>query len=91
MATVAMLSTLVPNVSFAATYSDELNDAYDYAYGIGITTQDSIDSANMYGNLIRAHMAKMMVEFAKKLGKTTVDTAAACDFTDVSAQSAEMK
>lgn len=49
MAIVAMLATAVPTtVLGAASYSDELQGAYDYAYGIGITTQSSIDSANMY-------------------------------------------
>jgi hypothetical protein len=91
VATVAMLSTLVPNVSFGATYSDELQEAYDYAYGIGVTTQDSIESAFMYGNLIRSHMAKMMVNFAKELGKTTVNTAADCNFTDVANESGELR
>jgi hypothetical protein len=91
VATVAMLSTLVPNVSFGATYSDELQEAYDYAYGIGVTTQDSIESAYMYGNLIRSHMAKMMVNFAKELGKTTVNTAADCNFTDVANESGELR
>ena len=74
VAAFAMLSTVVPNVSFGASYSDELQGAYDYAYGIGITTQASIDTANMYGSLIRSHMAKMMVNYAKEvLGKAPDD------------------
>ena len=51
----------------AASFSNELQGAYEYSYGIGITTQSSIDSANMYGNLLRAHMAKMMVAYAKEV------------------------
>ena len=37
-----------PFVTGAATYSDELQGAYDYAYSQGITTMSSIDNANMY-------------------------------------------
>jgi len=43
-----LASTLPVAVLGATTYSDELQGAYDYAYGIGITTQSSVDSANMY-------------------------------------------
>ena len=43
-----MLAQIVPGVTGAATYSDELQGAYDYAYSQGITTMSSIDNANMY-------------------------------------------
>ena len=90
VATAAMLSTLVPTVSFAAGFSDELQGAYDYAYGIGITTQSSIDSANMYGTLIRSHMAKMMVAYAKEAGKT-VDTSVEVNFSDIATNQLNFK
>ncbi len=91
VATAAMLSTIV-NVTAvsAATFPSELQGAYEYAYGMGITTQGSIDSANMYGTLIRSHMAKMMVAYAKELGKTA-DTSVSVNFTDVAGQSAELQ
>ncbi len=88
-AIVALLGSIVPT-TFGATYSDELQGAYDYAYGMGITTQSSIDSANMYGNLIRSHMAKMMVNYAKEMGKTA-DNTATCNFTDIANESAELQ
>jgi hypothetical protein len=92
VAIVAMLASSVPTtVLGAASYSDELQGAYDYAYGIGITTQSSIDSANMYGSLIRSHMAKMMVNYATEVLGKTPDTSKACTFTDVANQSAELK
>jgi len=90
VATLAMCSTLVPTASFAAGFSDELQGAYEYAYGMGITTQGSIDSANMYGTLIRSHMAKMMVNYAKELGQTA-DTSVEVNFTDVADQSTELQ
>lgn len=90
-AVVALLSTFVTPNAFAATYSTELEGAYDYAYGIGITTQSSIDGANMYGNLVRSHMAKMMVNYAKEVLGKTADTSATCSFTDISNESAELQ
>ena len=75
LAIVAMLGTAVPTtVLGAASYSTELQGAYDYAYGIGVTTQSSIDTANMYGSLLRSHMAKMMVNYAKEVKGMTPDT-----------------
>ena len=75
----------------AASFSNELQGAYDYAYGIGITTQSSIDSANMYGNLLRAHMAKMMVAYAKEVKGMKADTSVKVNFTDIAGQSAELQ
>ena len=89
VATAAMLSTMLPS-TFAAGFSDELQGAYDYAYGIGITTQSTIDSANMYGNLQRSHMAKMMVQYAKSMGKTA-DTSVKVNFSDIAGQSTELQ
>ena len=92
VASIAILATVVPTTAFgAASYSDELQEAYDYAYNVGITTQSSIDSANMYGTLTRAHMAKMMVNFAKEVFNQEPDTSKECDFTDLAGQTEEMK
>jgi hypothetical protein len=63
-AIVALLGTLAPFYAFGATYSAELEDAYEYAHAKGITTMSSIDNANMYGTLSRIAMAKMIANFA---------------------------
>jgi hypothetical protein len=66
LAGVLMLaSTVSPLVTGAATYSDELQGAYDYAYSKGITTMTSIDNANMYGNLTRGQLSKMISAWAE--------------------------
>lgn len=92
LAVVAMLASTVPTaVLGATTYSSELQGAYDYAYGIGVTTQSSIDNANMFGSLIRSNMAKMMVNYAKEVKGLTADTTLACNFTDVANQTEEMQ
>ena len=92
LAIVAMLGTAVPTtVLGAASYSTELQGAYNYAYGIGVTTQSSIDTANIYGSLIRSNMAKMMVNYAKEVKGLTADTSKTCTFTDVANQTEEMQ
>jgi hypothetical protein len=55
-----------PMVTGAATYSDELQGAYEYAYSKGITTMTSIDNANMYGELTRGQLSKMISQWAEK-------------------------
>ena len=74
-----------------STYSTERNNAYLYAYSIGITTMWTIQLANLDGNLIRSHMAKMMVNYAIKVLDRTPDTWALCEFDDIANQSTEMK
>ena len=92
VASVLMLASVVPvSVLGAASYSDELQGAYDYAYGIGITTQSTIDNANMYGSLIRSHMAKMIVNYAKEVKGLTPDTSLACNFTDIANETEELE
>lgn len=86
VAIAAILGMAVPTtVLGAASYSDELQGAYDYAYGNGITTQSSIDTANMYGSLTRVAMAKMMANYAIEVLGQTPDTTKECSFPDVSA------
>lgn len=72
-------------------YSTEMNNAYLRAYAYGITTMPTIQQANMWGNLIRAHMAKMISNFAITLWGFTPDTDKECTFDDTANQSAEMK
>jgi hypothetical protein len=83
-AILALLITTLPNVAFAASYSDELEGAYDYAYDNGITTMDSIDNADLYGSLTRIAMAKMMANYAVDVLGLTPDTDLECSFPDVS-------
>ena len=84
-AIVALLGTLAPMYAFGATYSDELQDAYKYAYAHKVTTMTSIDNANMYGNLTRIALAKMIANYATDVLGMTPDTSAKCTFTDVTA------
>ena len=84
-AIMALLTTIVPLSAFgAASYSTELENAYQFAYDNGITTMDSIESANMYGSLTRIAMAKMMANYATDVLGKTPDTSKDCSFPDVS-------
>lgn len=80
----ALLATLLPTYAFGASYSAELEGAYDYAKGHGITTMDSIENADMYGSLTRVAMAKMMANYSMDVLGLTPDTTMECNFPDVS-------
>ena len=76
---------------FGSPYSIELNNAYLRSYANGITTMDTIQKANMTSHLLRAHMAKMISNFAIRLGGLTPNTGKQCSFDDIASQSTEMK
>jgi hypothetical protein len=76
--------TVVPSAGvFGATYSEELQGAYNWAYEKGVTTMSSIDNANMYGAITRAEMAKMLSVYAVEVLGLTENEARACNFTDI--------
>ena len=81
---VIVAATMVmPSASvLGASYSQELQDAYNWAHDKGITTMSTIDNANMYGAITRAEMAKMLSVYATEVLGMTPDTSAACRFTD---------
>ncbi|MFZ2151340.1 MAG: hypothetical protein WAZ12_01375 [Candidatus Absconditicoccaceae bacterium] len=78
-------------VSFLFAYDQELIGAYNYAYNVGITTMPTIDQANMNGKLIRAHMSKMMSNYAVEILNLVPNTGKVCDFDDLSGQTEEIK
>lgn len=88
---IPLLLITLASITSAETYTSELQTAYAYAFTIGITTQGTIDSANMYGSLIRSHMAKMMVNYSREILGITPDSSLACNFSDVANESAELK
>ncbi len=58
--------------------------AYDYAYSKWITTIDNIDNANLYWNISRIELAKMISYYAINVLKKTPDTTKICEFWDIS-------
>ena len=81
--TVLWIALLMSSIS-VAEYSEEMQDAYDFAYKNGITTMDSIDQADMEGNLTRIAMAKMMSQYAINVLDKIPDNTKKCAFDDVS-------
>ncbi len=55
--------------SLPITPTQELRNAYTWAYLKGITTQDSLQSAALDRPITRAELAKMIVVYAQSLGK----------------------
>ena len=72
------------SVSFAKSYSVEEKEAYDYSYWNSITTMDSINNADMWWNLTRIAMAKMLSNYAINILWLTPDETKNCYFSDVS-------
>jgi len=89
--TVLMVATMFPVNTLKAAYSTELEGAYDYAFSKGATTMDTIDTSNVYGTLIRSHMAKMLSAWATEVLGLTPDTSKDCEFTDVANVSEELQ
>ena len=70
------------NCCLADTYTQELKDAYNRAYSKWITTQPTIDNANMKGKITREEMAKMISNYAINILWKTPDTTKSCYFLD---------
>ena len=74
-------------------YSEEMNDAYKFAYKHGITTMDTIEKADMGWYVLRSHLAKMLSQFAVNVMWKTPDLWKRwCeDFADIQRESEELK
>ena len=70
--------------SFSFAYTTEEIEAYNYAFANWITTVDSIEKADMWWNLTRIAMAKMLSNYAINILWLNVNTGKACYFPDVS-------
>lgn len=70
--------------TWAVSYSAEEQAAYNYSFKNKITTMWSIDRANMWWNLTRIAMAKMLSNYATNVLWLKPDTSKNCYFSDVS-------
>ena len=73
------------------TYTDELNNAFIFAFGYGITTISDCGRANLDWVLLRSQMAKMVTNFAIKILKDVPNTGKVCNFIDMKTQTKEMQ
>ena len=69
--------------SFWIEYNSELKQAYNWAYDNWVTTQDSIDKANMMWNITRAELAKMIVWYLINVIGDQQIVQNWCEFTDL--------
>ena len=69
---------------WTTTYSTEFQQAYEFAHENGITTKNTIESADMNGKLTRIAMAKMLSQYAINVLWKTPDTSNTKKFDDVS-------
>ncbi len=69
---------------FDPNYSDEMNQAYQFAYHYWITTKNTIVSANMTWKLTRIAMAKMLSQYAVNVLWKTPNKTRIKRFEDVS-------
>lgn len=67
-----------------ANYSTELQQAYNWAYQNWITTQNSIDKANMGWEITRAELAKMISNYAINILWNEINNKNECIFDDIS-------
>ena len=84
--TKTLLSILWIAFLFSLTFAYSLEDkqAYNYAYQNWITTMPTIERANMWWNLKRIEMAKMLSNYAINILGLAPDTTKNCNFSDVS-------
>ncbi|MEI6426281.1 MAG: hypothetical protein WCO66_02905 [Candidatus Absconditabacteria bacterium] len=72
-------------------FSQEMNQAYIFAYTKKITTKINIETADMEGDLIREHLAKMISNYAINVLGKKPDPKAVCEFSDISNESNELQ
>ena len=72
-------------------YSFEINNAYLWSCGLGITTMPTIQSANIEGNLLRMHLAKMISTYIIQKKNISIDNDRVCNFVDMKHESQEMQ
>jgi len=73
-----------------SVYGEELEIAYLYACWLWITTKTTIKKAEIYGPLLRKHLAKMVWVYATKVLKKEPDLTKDCNFWDTLQESEEL-
>ncbi len=73
-----------PTEVLSNSYTVEMNNAYEFAHRIWITSADAIENANMWGDLTRIAMAKMLSQYAINILWLRPDSSKIVEFDDVS-------
>ncbi len=87
--TVSLFAPAINSVK--ASYNEEITGAYNYAFSKKVTTTPSVDVSNPFGDAIRAHVAKMMSNWALDVMKKEPNLDVVPNFSDVADQTEEMK
>ena len=69
-------------VSFTLAYTQEEINAYNWAYRNGITTQPTIEDANLNWQLTRQELSKMLTNYIENVAWITQTSYSFCSFTD---------
>ena len=69
-------------ISFVSAYTQEEISAYNWAYKNGITTQSTIDAANLNGKLTRQELSKMLTNYIENVAWARQTSYSSCSFTD---------
>lgn len=77
-----LVSVCIFPLCVSAEYTSELQQAYNWAYQNGITTQNTIEKANMKWNITREELAKMISNYSINVLWKIPDTTKACLFSD---------
>lgn len=78
-------------ISCTFAYTQEQQEAYQWAYKYGITTQPTIEAANLNWNLTRQAFAKMVVNYLENVVWVKQATSNSCYFPDESKITNDLK
>ena len=78
-------------ISYMFAYTQEQQEAYQWAYKYWITTQPTIESANLNGNVTRQAFAKMVVNYLEKAVWIRQSASNSCYFPDESKITNDLK
>ena len=84
LTTIVSCTIILSQICLSVNYNSELQQAYNRAYENSITTQGTIEKANMEWQSSRAELAKMISNYSINILWKTVDLEKNCNFNDVS-------
>jgi hypothetical protein len=84
-------SALIVPAQTVCAPATELQQAYIFAYGLGVTTMSTLGQARMCDGVIRSELAKMVANYAMQIHGLTPDESRVCTFSDIADQSSEMQ
>ncbi len=73
---------VLSSISITSAYTQEQQTAYKWAYSNKLTTQKTIESANLNGNITRQAMAKMIVNYLENVKWSYSYSWKLCSFPD---------